>query len=227
MARIEKEVFWPKIEPEAEKKGLKVLAVWENGVPPHHEQQAADQGSRRPAGHQAARARRQVAREDVPGLRRQPEPDEILRAVHGAADRRDGRPGESVHADLLGQAAGGAEVPVAVGPCVHAGVPDRRHEAVGDAACRRAQDRSRTRRRRRRRSSTRPRQATTSDLLGKLKQAGMQVNEVDKDAFVAASKSIYEEFGKEVAGAKAADRPRGGAAASDGARSQITRDAAA
>jgi TRAP-type C4-dicarboxylate transport system substrate-binding protein len=40
------------------------------------------------------------------------------------------------------------------------------------------------------------------ELLGKLKQAGMQVNEVDKDAFVAASKSIYEEFGKEVPGAK-------------------------
>ena len=71
MARIEKEIFWPKIEPEAEKKGLKVLAVWENGYPPHHEQQAADQGAGRPAGHQAARARRQVAREDVPGVRRQ------------------------------------------------------------------------------------------------------------------------------------------------------------
>jgi TRAP-type C4-dicarboxylate transport system substrate-binding protein len=41
------------------------------------------------------------------------------------------------------------------------------------------------------------------DLLGKLKQAGMQVNDVDKDAFVAASKSIYDEFGKEVPGAKA------------------------
>src|SRR3954469_833563 len=32
MAKIEKEIFWPKIEPEAEKKGLKVLAVWENGI---------------------------------------------------------------------------------------------------------------------------------------------------------------------------------------------------
>jgi TRAP-type C4-dicarboxylate transport system substrate-binding protein len=40
-------------------------------------------------------------------------------------------------------------------------------------------------------------------LLGKLKQAGMQVNEVDKDAFIAASKGIYEDFGKEVTGAKA------------------------
>ncbi|KAB2853909.1 MAG: TRAP transporter substrate-binding protein, partial [Sphingopyxis terrae] len=31
MARIEKDVFWAKLAPEAEKKGLKVLAVWENG----------------------------------------------------------------------------------------------------------------------------------------------------------------------------------------------------
>jgi TRAP-type C4-dicarboxylate transport system substrate-binding protein len=40
------------------------------------------------------------------------------------------------------------------------------------------------------------------DLLGKLKAAGMQVNDVDKDAFIAASRSIYDEFGKVVAGAK-------------------------
>jgi TRAP-type C4-dicarboxylate transport system substrate-binding protein len=32
----------------------------------------------------------------------------------------------------------------------------------------------------------------------------MQVNDVDKDAFVKASKSIYDEFSKEVPGAKAA-----------------------
>ena len=30
----------------------------------------------------------------------------------------------------------------------------------------------------------------------------MQVNEVDKNAFIDASRAIYEEFGKEVAGAK-------------------------
>ena len=32
MGRIEKEIFWTKLEPAAEKKGLKVLAVWENGI---------------------------------------------------------------------------------------------------------------------------------------------------------------------------------------------------
>jgi TRAP-type transport system periplasmic protein len=31
MKKIERELFWSKIEPEAEKKGVKVLAVWENG----------------------------------------------------------------------------------------------------------------------------------------------------------------------------------------------------
>jgi TRAP-type C4-dicarboxylate transport system substrate-binding protein len=40
------------------------------------------------------------------------------------------------------------------------------------------------------------------DLLGKLKASGMQVNEADKAAFVAASGAIYEEFAKEVPGSK-------------------------
>src|SRR3982750_3788072 len=31
MRRIENELFWSKMEPAAEKKGLKLLAVWENG----------------------------------------------------------------------------------------------------------------------------------------------------------------------------------------------------
>jgi TRAP-type transport system periplasmic protein len=33
-----------------------------------------------------------------------------------------------------------------------------------------------------------------ADLLEKLKRAGMQVNEADRDAFVAASGAIYREF---------------------------------
>ena len=41
------------------------------------------------------------------------------------------------------------------------------------------------------------------DLLAKLKAGGIQVNDPDKNAFVAASKPVYDEFGKEVSGAKA------------------------
>jgi tripartite ATP-independent transporter DctP family solute receptor len=42
-----------------------------------------------------------------------------------------------------------------------------------------------------------------TELLGKLKEAGMEVNEADKPAFIAASKPIYEEFAKEVDGGQA------------------------
>jgi tripartite ATP-independent transporter DctP family solute receptor len=44
--------------------------------------------------------------------------------------------------------------------------------------------------------------ALETDLLGKLKDAGMEVNEADKQAFIDASKGIYESF--------AADVPKGG-----------------
>jgi tripartite ATP-independent transporter DctP family solute receptor len=42
-----------------------------------------------------------------------------------------------------------------------------------------------------------------TDLLKKLKDAGMQVNEADKEAFIKASGKIYEEFSKEVPEGKA------------------------
>jgi TRAP-type transport system periplasmic protein len=41
-----------------------------------------------------------------------------------------------------------------------------------------------------------------TQLLGMLKQAGMKVNDADKDAFQKASKPVYDEFSKEVPGGK-------------------------
>ena len=38
------------------------------------------------------------------------------------------------------------------------------------------------------------------DEMDKIKAAGVKVNEADKNAFIAASKAVYEEFGKEVPG---------------------------
>jgi TRAP-type C4-dicarboxylate transport system substrate-binding protein len=42
-----------------------------------------------------------------------------------------------------------------------------------------------------------------NELLEKMKQAGIAVNEADKRAFVAASKAIYDEFASSVAGGEA------------------------
>ena len=76
------------------------------------------------------------------------------------------------------------------------------------AAGRRAQDRSKTRPRRRRPSSTRRRRRTTTSCSASSRPAGMQVNDADKDAFIAASKPIYEEFAQGSDRREGADRPR-------------------
>ena len=44
--------------------------------------------------------------------------------------------------------------------------------------------------------------ADEADLLGKLRSGGMQVNTPNKDAFISASKAVYDEFGQEVKGAQ-------------------------
>src|SRR5439155_18010697 len=93
-----------------------------------HEQPARDQGSSGSEGHQAARAEGEVAREDVPGLRREPIGDGALRGLRRPADGGDGRRGESSHPDLHLQVPGGAEVPLDDRPRVHARV--RRHLAA-------------------------------------------------------------------------------------------------
>jgi tripartite ATP-independent transporter DctP family solute receptor len=45
-------------------------------------------------------------------------------------------------------------------------------------------------------------QRLDDELLDKIKASGIKVNEVDKDAFIKASKAVYEEFGKEVPGGR-------------------------
>ena len=41
-----------------------------------------------------------------------------------------------------------------------------------------------------------------SELLDKLKAAGMQVNNANKDSFIAASRPVYDEFARDVPGSK-------------------------
>ena len=118
MARIEKEVFWPSIAPEAEKKGLKVLALWENGY--RH-----ITNNKKPIKEPA----------DLQGIK----PDEVLGTVHRASNRRHGWPGKSIHANLLGQTPGSAEVPVALRSRVHPRLRGGRYTSLQHLAGRCAQ----------------------------------------------------------------------------------------
>jgi tripartite ATP-independent transporter DctP family solute receptor len=201
MAKIEKEVFWAKLAPEAEKKGLKVLAVWENG-------ERHITNSKRPI----------KAPADLAGIKLRvpegkwrvkmfqayganPSPmkfSELFTALQtGVMDGQE-NPFTQIYSAKLHEVqkylslSGHVYTPayLTVGKSKWDSLPADVRKILEDTA-----------------KETQAyvyEQAAKddADLLGKIKQAGVQVNDVDKDAFIAASKPIYDEFGKEVAGAK-------------------------
>ncbi len=202
MKRIEKEIFWPKIEPAAEKKGLKVLALWENGYrhittnkhPIYKPEDLHGIKLRVPQGKWRIKM--------FQGYGANPSPmsfSELFSALQtGVMDGQE-YPLSQIYSAKLQEVqkylslSGHVYTPgyVTVGKTRYARLP----EAVRDVL----------------EQTARETQAYVyevamqqeEELLQKLKDAGMQVNEVDKNAFVTASKPIYEEFGKEVPGASA------------------------
>ena len=211
MKRIEKDIFWPKLEPAAEKKGLQVLAVWENG---YRHITNNKRPIKMPADLQGIKLRVPEGKWRVKMFQAygaNPSPmkfSELFTALQTGVMDGEENPLTQIYSAKL------QEVQKYLSLSGHVYTPAYLTVGIAQVAsrCRPTCARSsRTRRRKRRPSSTRPPRSDEDDLLGKLKQAGMQVNEVDKDAFIAASKPIYDEFGKEVAGAQGADRPSGGA----------------
>jgi tripartite ATP-independent transporter DctP family solute receptor len=201
MMRIEKEIFWSKLEPEAEKKGLKVLAVWENGFrhitnskhPIVKPTDLAGIKLRVPGGKWRVKMFQAYGANPSPMKF-----SEVFTALQtGVMDGQE-NPFTQIYSAKFQEVqkylslTGHVYTPayLTVGKTKWESMPADVRKILEDTA--------------------KETQAYVYDvaakddgeLLGKLKAAGMQVNEVDKDAFVAASRSIYEEFGKEVAGAK-------------------------
>ena len=201
MAKIEKEVFWAKLAPEAEKKGLKVIAVWENG-------ERHITNNKRPI----------KAPADLAGIKLRvpegkwrvkmfqayganPSPmkfSELFTALQtGVMDGQE-NPFTQIYSAKLHEVqkylslSGHVYTPayLTVGKAKWESLPADVRKTLEDTA-----------------KETQAYVYETAakddaELLGKIKAAGVQVNEVDKDAFIAASRPIYEEFGKEVPGAK-------------------------
>ena len=202
MTRIEKDIFWPKLEPEAEKKGLRVLAVWENGV---RHITNSKRPIRVPADLQGIKLRVPEGKWRVKMFQAygaNPSPmkfSELFTALQtGVMDGQE-NPLTQIYSAKLQEVqkylslSGHVYTPsyLIVGSRKWATLPADVRKVLEDTA---KETQAFV-------YETAAREET--DLLGKLKQAGMQVNEVDKDAFFAASKPIYEEFSTEVAGAKA------------------------
>jgi tripartite ATP-independent transporter DctP family solute receptor len=201
MARIEKDVFWPSLAPEAEKKGLKVLAVWENGYrhitnnkkPIKVPDDLKGIKLRVPEGKWRVKMFQEYGANPSPMKF-----SELFTALQtGVMDGQE-NPFTQIYSAKLHEVqkflslSGHVYTPayLLVGARRYGTLPADVRKVLEDTA-RETQAFV---------YATAAREET--ELLGKLKQSGMQVNEVDKDAFVAASKGIYEEFGKEVAGAK-------------------------
>jgi tripartite ATP-independent transporter DctP family solute receptor len=201
MQRIEKDVFWSKLAPEVEKKGLKVIAVWENGY--RH-----ITNSRRPIN----------TPDDLKGIKLRvpegkwrvkmfqayganPSPmkfSEVFTALQtGVMDGQE-NPFSQIYSAKFQEVqkflslTGHVYTPayVTVGAKKWASLSPDVQKILEDTA-----------------KATqafvyRTAEADENDLLGKIKAAGVQVNAANKDAFIAASRPVYDEYSKEVPGAK-------------------------
>ena len=201
MGRIEKEVFWPIIEPTVEKKGLKVIAVWENGY--RH-----ITNSKRPIN----------TPEDLKGIKlRVPEGKWRVKMFQAYGANPSPMKFSEVFTALQTGVMDGQENPftqitsakfqevqkfisltghvytpayVTVGAKKWATLPADVRKVLEDTA-----------------KETQAWVYETAEkgdkeLLDKILAAGVKSNVPNKDAFVAASKPVYEEFAKEVPGSK-------------------------
>ncbi len=202
MKRIENDLFWSKIAPDAEKKGVKVLAVWENGF--RH-----ITNNRHPINTPA----------DLKGIKlRVPEGKWRVKMFQAYGANPSPMKFSEVFTALQTGVMDGQENPFAqiasakfyevqkylsltghvytpaylvVGTKKWAAYPADVRKALEDTA--------------KQTQAYVYEKAARDDeeLLVRMKKAGIQVNDANKDAFIAASKPVYDEFAKEVAGAKA------------------------
>ncbi len=201
MKKIEKEVFWPKIAPAAEKKGLKVIAVWENG---YRHITNSKKPINTPADLQGIKLRVPEGKWRVKMFQTygaNPSPmkfSEVFTALQtGVMDGQE-NPYTQIYSAKFQEVqkylsiTGHVYTPayVTVGAKKWASLPaDVRKvlEAIAKETQAFVYERA---------------AKDEQELLGKIKAAGVQVNEANKDAFIKASIPVYEEFAKEVKGSK-------------------------
>ncbi len=197
MKKIEAEVVWPTLAPMAEAKGIKLLAVWENGFrhittntkPIVKPADLAGMKLRVPQGKWRVKMFQAYGANPSPMAL-----SEVFVALQtGVMDGQE-NPLTQIYSSKFQEVqkhlsmTGHVYTPayLATGRNKFASLPPDVQAALSEAA-----------------KETQAyvyEQAAKldNDLLDKIKAAGVQVNEADKDAFIAASKGVYEEFAKEV-----------------------------
>lgn len=201
MKRIEKEVFWKMLAPAAEAKGLKVIAVWENGYrhitnskrPINTPQDLQGIKLRVPEGKWRVKMFQTYGANPSPMKF-----SEVFTALQtGVMDGQE-NPFTQIYSAKFQEVqkflslTGHVYTPayVTVGARKWATLPADVRSTL-EAIAKETQA-----------FVYQTAAKADEDLLAKLKAGGMQVNTPNKDAFIAASKPVYDEFAKEVKGAK-------------------------
>jgi tripartite ATP-independent transporter DctP family solute receptor len=201
MKRIEKEIFWPKLEPAAEKKGLKVLAVWENGYRhiTNNKHPIKVPGDLQGIKLRVPEGKWRVKMFAAYGAHPSPMKfSEVFTALQTGVMDGEENPLTQIYSAKFQEVQKYLSLSGHVYTPAYLTVGMKKFDALPADVRKILEDTAKE-------TQAFVYQAAAKDdedLLGKLKAAGMQVNEVDKDAFVKASKPIYDEFGKEVPGAK-------------------------
>ncbi len=199
MARIEKELFWSKLAPAAEAKGYKILAVWENGFrhitnnarPINTPEDLKGIKLRTPKGSWRVKMFKSYGANPTPMSF-----SEVFTALQtGVIDGQE-NPFAQIYSAKFQEVqkylslTGHVYTPayVAVGKETWEGLPSDIRKVLEETAVETQAFVYKTA------------AALETDLLQKLKDGGIKVNEADKAAFVAASKGIYDEFATTVSG---------------------------
>jgi tripartite ATP-independent transporter DctP family solute receptor len=201
MSAIEKEVFWPRLAPETEKKGLKVLAVWENG---YRHITNSKRPIKAPGDLQGIKLRVPEGKWRVKMFQTygaNPSPmkfSEVFTALQtGVMDGQE-NPFSQIYSAKFHEVqkflslTGHVYTPayVTAGSKKWASLPADVRKVLEDTAKELQSFVYATA------------EKDENDLLARMRAGGTQVNDADKAAFVSASKAVYEEFGKEVKGSK-------------------------
>ena len=201
MGRIENEIFWPKMAPAVEAKGLKILAVWENGYRhiTNNKQPIVGPGDLKGLKLRTPKGEWRVKMFQAYGANPSPMSlSEVFVALQtGVMDGQE-NPLIQIYSQKFQEVqkylslTGHVYTPayITTGKKRWESLPadvrkileDTAHDVQGfvyQAAAR-----------------------FDNELLEKMKPSGIKVNEVDKSAFVKASKAVYDDFGNQVKGAK-------------------------
>lgn len=201
MGRIEKEIFWPKMAPAVEAKGLKILAVWENGYrhitnnkrPINGPQDLKGLKLRTPKGEWRVKMFQAYGANPSPMAF-----SEVFVALQtGVMDGQE-NPLIQIYSAKFQEVQKYLSLSGHVYTPAYITTGKKRWESL-PADVRKILEQSA--------KETQAYVYSTAarfdnELLEKMKPSGIKVNEVDKGAFVKASKAIYDDFGNQVKGAK-------------------------